>query len=428
MADVDVANQPAPDGPLHGLRVLDFSRVLSGPHCTRALADLGAMVIKVEPPDGDIARSIPPRSNQMSGFFAQQNAGKQNISLDLTSAAARDLIHRLIPSIDVVVENFRPGIMARMEMDYATLSAINPRLVYGSISGWGQSGPDNQRRAYAVVVQAESGISARSISMHADDRAQNEPFSLGDILAGVDCLSGILAALYQRERTGRGQHVDVSMMGSLLAMNEHVQAELSPNWTRATEAGSPIFRLGDELVTLSGDPCLDGTFDLYLRAMGRADLAADSRFDSAPARYANRRDLLAEIQEWVDRFSSVEELEAAVDSIRFAVGVVRSVAQAAETEWVAARGAITEVSDRAGGTIRIPNARWRFSDAFAGVRGDPAWRGENNREVLTELGVSVEEIELLERDGVLSSRLPEASRPAVRRESTAPGSVTRRSQ
>ncbi len=189
--------------PLEGLRVLDFSRVLAGPHCGRALADLGADVVKVEPPAGDLTRFATPRRASMSFYFAQQNAGKRNLSLDLTRPEATALLLRLVERADVLLENFRPGVMERLGLGYEAAAAANPRLVYASISGYGQDGPWAQRRAYAVVIHAEMGMTRRSID-HRGGPPANEPFSHADVYAGLECLAGILAALFQRERDGPG--------------------------------------------------------------------------------------------------------------------------------------------------------------------------------------------------------------------------------
>ena len=397
--------------PLEGLRVLDFSRVLAGPHCGRALADLGADVIKVEPPAGDLTRFATPRRASMSFYFAQQNAGKRNMSLDLTRPEATALLLRLVERSDVLLENFRPGVMTRLGLGYDEVAAVNPRLVYASISGYGQDGPWAQRRAYAVVIHAEMGMTRRSVD-HRGGAPANEPFSHADVYAGLECLSGILAALFQRERTGRGQHVDVAMASALLRANEHVQLELAdvdpgPEPPSLSPGGAPILTTADgRRITIAGDPVASHSFGLYCRLIGRPELAEDPRFAAVEDRKEHRSELVAELQAWAGRFPDPEALEAECAKVRMAMGVVRTVEEAAGSDWAAARGAIAEVGDRAGGTIRIPDAAWRFSDAEAGVAGDPAWRGEHNREVLAELGLDNAELDRLEAYGVLSSRPP----------------------
>ena len=408
--DAVAPSRPGP-GPLAGVKVLDLSRVLSGPFCGRALSDLGAEVLKVEPPEGDLTRFSHPRTGGMSLYYAQQNAGKRNISLDLRRPEAIDLVLRLAEASDILLENFRPGVMARMGLGYDDVAARNPRIVYGSITGYGQDGPWSDRRAYAVVIHAEAGMVEHSVE-HRGGPPRHEPFSHADVYAGLECLGGVLAALFQRERTGRGQHVDVAMAAALLTVNEHVQADLSDidvgdELTSLSPGSAPILDgPGGRRFTIAGDPCASHTFPSYLRMMGREDLATDPRFASVTDRRANRDALVGEVQRWVDGFDSLEEVEVALGTVRFPMGVVRSVAEIADSDWARHRGAIAEVSDRSGGTIRLPDGPWRFSDAGVGVAGDPAFRGEHNRVVLGELGLSDEEIDELESGGVLSSRVP----------------------
>ncbi|MCU1360261.1 MAG: putative CoA-transferase, partial [Ilumatobacteraceae bacterium] len=212
-------------GPLEGVRVLDLTRVLSGPHCTRMMCDLGADVIKVEPPGGDMTRFASPRINGLSSYFVQQNTGKRNLSLDLTSPEAVELLLSLAEHCDVLIENFRPGVMDRMGLGHDVVSRRNPRIVYASISGYGQTGPWVHRRAYAPVVGAESGFTKAQgdARRHTDGTTThaNDPHSNADVYTGMECAASILAALYQRERTGRGDRIDVSMAQTMLYVNEH---------------------------------------------------------------------------------------------------------------------------------------------------------------------------------------------------------------
>ena len=194
--------------PLEGVRVLDFTRVLSGPHATRMLADLGAEVIKVEPPMGDLTRFATPRINSQSSYFTQQNVGKKNISLDMTKPEAVEILKQLIARCDVVIENFRPGVMKKMGLDYEALRSSNPRLIYASISGYGATGPWVTRRAYAPVVNAETGITKFQGDVRGGQYA-NDPHSHGDVYTALEASAAVLAALYQREHTQCGQYIDV---------------------------------------------------------------------------------------------------------------------------------------------------------------------------------------------------------------------------
>jgi CoA:oxalate CoA-transferase len=388
-------------GPLHGVRVLDLSRVLSGPHCGRNLADLGADVIKVEPPEGDLSRFLGPRSGSMSHYHAQQNSGKRNVSLDLAHEEAQALLLRLAATADVLLENFRPGVLARYGLSYEHVAAVNPAIVYASITGYGQDGPWAQRRAYAVAVHAEAGLLAGLENRGVEPR--NDGASHADVYAGLEATVGILAALHHRTVTGRGQHVDIDMATSLLVTNEHVAIDFVAG---SKGPNAHVYRLADgRMVTFPADVTAKGTFELVCRVMARDDLVTDPRFARIGDRFRNRDELYEIVQAWILTFPSAEELEVALGAVRLPVGVVRSTVELRDTDWAAHRGAFTDVSDGAGGTITVPSPPWRFSDADAGVRRDPAWRGQHNREVLSELlGLADDEIDRLESDGVLSSR------------------------
>ena len=406
-------------GPLDGVRVLDFSRVLAGPHCGRMLADLGADVIKVEPPEGDMTRFSFPRVNSIATYFTQQNCGKRNISLDLKQPRAGELLRVLAARSDVVLENFRPGVMDRMGLGYRALSAEEPRLIYASLTGYGQTGPWHDRRAYAPVVGAESGFTWTQ-GMARGGHFANDVISHGDVYAALECLAAIMAALYQREHTGAGQHIDVSMTETLLAVNEHVHWELSdsPTDTYIDEGFIPSFRPGDypvltvgdgQTVIISGHPADRGTFERYVIGLGRPELAEDPRFTDVAARLRSYPELLAELQDAATHFADPDQLEHSLAGQGLAMGILRSVRDVADSEWARDRDAVVAVPDRGEGAIRIPNSPWHFSAADTGVRGQPAYRGEHNREVLAELcGLSDAELDQLEADGVLSSRVPTA--------------------
>ncbi len=395
--------------PLAGVRVLDFSRVLAGPHCGRMLVDLGAEVVKIEPPEGDMTRQSAPRLHSMALYFAQQNCGKRNVSLDVTQPAGCDVARELAQHADVVLENFRPGVMARLGLGYGDLSATNPRLVYASISGYGQTGSWSQRGAYAMMVHAEMGYIEGESRYHQEE-PQQEPYSHGDLYTSLECLSGILAALYQRAHTGEGQHVDVSMAETMLCVNEHS----ATNLTGLTEilplptSASPLFRTrSGRVVSVAFDPAARGPFMQWQRAMDRPDLASDPRFADETARRSNRAQLIELIQAWVMEFPDLDSLEAALAKAKLVMGVVRSVTEAGQTTWAAERGAVVEVSDRGGGTLKLPNSPWRFSKADSGVRGVPAYRGEHNREVLRDwLQMDDARFAELEVQQVLSARMP----------------------
>ena len=403
--------------PLDGVRVLDLTRVLSGPHCTRMLADLGAEVVKVEPPAGDLTRFAQPRVNSLSTYFIQQNTGKRNVSLDFSAPEGVELLLSLAERCDVLIENFRPGVMARNGLGYDTVSARNPRIVYASITGYGTTGPWVGRRAYAAVVGAETGLTMSQGDARGKHYA-NDPHSHGDVYTSLEACSGILAALYQREHTGRGQWVDVSMAQTLLYVNEHLHDALydgpdDPNWIRSFRPGdySVVEVASGEHVVISGHLAERGTFDLFARAMDRPELIDDPRFDDVASRLRHLDDLQQILVEFAATVPDAATFEEIFARHKLAVGVLRSAREIVDTDWARQREVVVEVTDRGGGTVRVPNAPWRFSDApEVGVQGQPRYRGEDNRAVLGELlGLDDTALDRLEHDGVLSSRGPSNS-------------------
>lgn len=400
--------------PLDGIRVLDLTRVLSGPHATRMLSDLGADVIKVEPPDGDLTRYSTPRRNGMATYFAQQNVGKSNLSIDLSSERGADIVRSLCDRVDVVIENYRPGVMERLGLGPASLLEQNPRLIVASISGYGQDGPWVKRRAYAPVVEAESGIIASQGNARGGALAK-DPHSHADVYTALEAGAAVLAALFQRERTGRGQLIDISMAETMLYVNEHLhdalwEGEPDPQWIRSFRPGDYLVMTvanGESLI-VSGHPAERGSFELFLSAMERPDLADDPRFADVASRLANYDALTELIREFALTVADPDEFERICAENRLAVGRVRQPGDLARTEWAEARGATVRVDDRAGGTITVPNSPWHFSDGQdVGVSGTPRFRGEDNRTVLSDLlGLDDEQLDALEADGVLSSRVP----------------------
>jgi CoA:oxalate CoA-transferase len=403
-------------GPLSGLVVLDLSRVLSGPICGRALADLGARVVKIEPPAGDLTRFSIPRHGPISGYYAQQNSGKENVSVDLDTEEGRRLVFDLACRADVVLENFRPGVCARLGIDYESVARANPGVVYGSLTGFGQSGPWADQRAYAVVAHAASGLTAHQLE-HQETVAgtsvlANDAFSHGDVYTGLVMLSGLLAALHARHATGRGQHVDVCMVDSVLFANEHAQERLAgetdPGDPAILGSGwSPIVETADGTrVSVAGDPG-GVACDHFLRLMGREDLLADPDMRTWEARRRRGPRLRRDFRDFAAAVPTGEALVSMLDETGLAAAVVRTVREVADSEFAADRGSVIEVDDRCGGTFAIPQAPWRFSESTAAVAGPPAWRGEHNRLVCSDLlGMSDAQIDELETSGVLVSRPP----------------------
>jgi crotonobetainyl-CoA:carnitine CoA-transferase CaiB-like acyl-CoA transferase len=396
--------------PLEGTRVVDFSRVLAGPHCAKTLLDLGAEVIKIEPPGGDLSRKAFPRAAGMSGYYAQQNAGKRNISIDLNVPGARDAITRLCDTADVIVENFRPGALTAFGLDYESVAVTNPRVVYASISGYGQHGPWRSRMAYAPTVQAETGITATTAEhfRRPPDQLRSDSLSHADVYSGLHAAIAILACLSERERTGQGQYIDVAMAAVMLSVNERVHVDLSDE------------DLGDERPVLGATdgPFFEGpqgerfaspmslvgsmSFPFYLAAMRRPDIGRDPRFLTPELRQRNLAALHAIVQDWIRTFTDIESLDAQLDEAKIATGQIRTVREFADSDWARDWSAVRAVPDRSGGEIRIPGRPWHFRDAIApGAQQVPAMQGEHNDEVLAELGFSPAEITKLRESGAL---------------------------
>ena len=407
-----------PQRPLQGLRILDFSRVLTGPHATRMLCDLGAEIIKIEPPDGDLTRFTNPRVNSLSTYFIQQNVGKKNISLDMSKPEAVAIVKQLVMHADILIENFRPGVMKKLGLDYASLSALNPKLIYASITGYGQTGPWVHRRAYAPVVGAESGLTNHQ-GMARGGQFANDPFSHADVYTAMETCAAVLAAVIQRHSTGRGQSIDIAMAQTMLYINEHAHDALwdeptPPEWIRSFEPGNyPVLTAanGDKVV-VSGHPGERGTFDLFFTAIGRTDLLTNPKFADVPSRLSNLEELQNILRAWALTIPDATAIEEALAKHKLASGKIRTTREFADTDWAAAREITVEVSNRGGGKVRIPNAPWKFSDATVTTAGSPKYRGEDNALVLGELlGLSAEEVDALTEAEVLQRRVPPGATP-----------------
>lgn len=394
--------------PLEGIKVVDFSRVLAGPHCAKTLLDLGAEVLKVEPPSGDLSRKAFPTKGEISGYYAQQNAGKRNLSIDLNVPGARDVVMSLCEKADIIVENFRPGALAAFGLDYESVAARNPKVVYASISGYGQHGPWRSRMAYAPTVQAETGITHNTSDHFAHKTLRSDSLSHADVYTGIHAVVAILAALAERGRTGQGQYIDVAMAAVMLSINERVHVDLSDE------------ELGDERAILGATdgPFFTGpggerfvspmslvgsmSFPFYIAAMRRPDLGKDPRFVSTELRLKNLAALHQIVQDWIYTFSDMESLDAQMDEAKIATGQVRTVREFADSHWAAAWSAVRSVPDRSGGEIRIPGRPWHFAGVAAAQEAQmPARQGEHNNQVLAELGYSQGEIATLVESGAL---------------------------
>src|SRR5580704_16720859 len=287
------------------LRVLDFTTTIAGPHCTRLLADLGAKVIKIEAPEGDMMRTRPPLRDGASTSFGQLNAGKKSLVLDLKSPPAVEAVCRLVKTADVVVENFRPGVMRRFGLEYQTLREHQPELIYCAISGYGQTGPSAALPAYAPVIHAASGYDLAHMAYQGEARRPDYcGIYIADVLTGTYAFGAITAALYQREMTGEGQMIDVSMLESMLSLT---LSEIQAAQFAVAPPGRPVFgpiSTKDGYINLS--IASERTFQNLAAASGHPHWLSDPRFAEYTNRRANWGELIDELERWSKKLSTSE--------------------------------------------------------------------------------------------------------------------------
>ncbi|WP_050385116.1 CaiB/BaiF CoA transferase family protein [Bradyrhizobium pachyrhizi] len=372
-----------------GLRVLDFSTTIAGPHCTRMLADMGAEVIKIEPAEGETMRTRPPVRNNCSTAFGQLNIGKNSLVLDLKSPAGVEAVRRLIATADVLVENFRPGVMRRLKLDYASIRDINPKLIFCSISGYGQTGPSAELPAYAPVIHAASGYEMAHLAYQP---GRSRPDYCGiyhaDVLTGVYAFGAISAALYQRAASGKGQHIDVSMLESMLSLtlNELQWSQFEVKQTQRPMFGPIETTDGYVMVAIASEK----TFQNLMQVIGRPDWVSDPRF----AKYSDRRENWAGLMEGVEAWSrsvSTQACLAALNEYGVPSSAYRTVREALADPQIAHRGALAEVAD-GGGSFKVLNLPFRMSGATVGARKRMSTLGEHTLSYLKEIGLSEDQI------------------------------------
>ena len=379
--------------PLSGLKVLDFSRVLAGPFAGRMLSDLGADVVKVEPPDGDVTRLWGHVVGGLPGYYHQQNAGKRNICVDLRNVGAKALVLELVAEADILIENYRPDVMPRLGLGYDELSRANPRLIMLSISGFGQGGPESHRPAYAPIVHAEVGLMHRQAE-RAELPFSDLPLSVADTNASLHGLVGLLSAVIMRQETGLGQHIDIAMIDATLATDDQVHYALEDS-----EASGPL--RNDTWETGAGPILISADFRyLWHLLTGQMGVNDPTSKDTPLAEKIRiRREIVGE---YLANLASWTEVEEAMAAMNLAWGRVRAPMTLRDQPTIAARKAIVDIDDRIGGTRPITQSPYRFSAARSGVRGPAPHRGEHNSAVLVDwLGKNPVQISQLHSDQVL---------------------------
>ncbi|MEI2659848.1 MAG: CoA transferase [Bifidobacterium adolescentis] len=376
---------------MEDIRILDLTWVLAGPFASMILADLGAEVVKVErPPNGDISRTTGPYQNGWSGYFFSINRGKKSIGINLRSAEGRALFLRLVEKADVVVENFTPGTMARLGLDYGVLSARNPRLIMASVSGFGQTGPYSDRPALDIVVQAMGGV--MSITGEPGGGPVRPGTSYGDLTAGLFATVGILSALHERERSGLGQAIDISMLDCQLAVLENsimryfVTGEVpGPLGTRHPSA-TPFqaFPTADGHIVIALAFGEENQWALLCAMLGVPELIDDERFETGPKRTRNHAALEPALNE-AFRKRTTAEWYADFLAAGIPCGPVNTIADVANDEQVRFRQSIKPVTHPVAGTIPIADSPVRMSRSETGIQGPPPSMGADTESVLESL-------------------------------------------
>jgi crotonobetainyl-CoA:carnitine CoA-transferase CaiB-like acyl-CoA transferase len=396
---------------LDGYKVLDFTQIVAGPTCTLMLAEMGAEVIKVElAPKGDPTRAGEVFINGRSGYFVQHNRGKKGICVDAKTADGLAILKGLIAKVDVLVENYAPGVIGRLGLDYETVKSINPKIVMCSISAFGQTGPLANEPGFDYLGAAYAGI----VSMGGD--RDGAPYvtmtALGDVSTGAHAMGAVCAALLYRERTGHGQYLDLSLLDTYFHYHESgIQSlSLSKGAINPTRSGlhswyavpAGIFKAKDRYMIIIAP--LEHQFPNLCRAMGRPELATDPRFITNADRLKNLKELVATIEGWLQAASSDEASMAAMKEYRVPHAPVLSVAEAVQHPHLRQRGTVRTVHDRILGDFDVPGFALRFSEFPERLELQAPFLGEHNEEVLTNyLGYSDARVKELQQRGILRS-------------------------
>jgi crotonobetainyl-CoA:carnitine CoA-transferase CaiB-like acyl-CoA transferase len=397
---------PSWSGPLQGIRVLDFTRVLAGPSASLALADLGAEVLKVEPPGtGDETRLFPPLRENESHYFLSMNRGKKSIVVDLKKDAGVALAKALAARCDVLIENYLPGVMDRFGLGYEALSSINPRLVYCAISGYGMTGPLRDRPSFDIVLQAMSG--ALSVNGEAGHTPTKLGIPLGDLVGGINGPISILAALYERSVTGRGRLIDISLLDGLIGMLGYLAqlAFFTGNDPKPQGSQHPtlvpygIFPARDGPIVVA---CLMNSFwERICQALGMQDWIKDPRFETIEKRRDNRQLVNERIAE-LTRRKSVADLVELFTQHQVPHAPILGVKDALSQPQAVAREMVVETDHQVLGRIPIVNRPIKFPGSRQPVPAAPPVLGQHTDEILRDLGFTPEQIEKLRASKVVA--------------------------
>jgi len=375
--------------PLDGIKVVDLSRILAGPYCSMILADMGAEVVKIENPDGgdDTRAWGPPFLEGESTYFLSINRNKKSLTLNLKDPRGKDVLRRLIAQGDVLLENFRPGALERLGFGYEAVKVLNSRMVYCSVSGFGQTGPDAQRPGYDLIAQGESGL--MSITGYAEGPPLKVGTSIADIFAGTLAAQGILLALFARERTGRGQLVDVALLDGMLSVLTYQAGSYFATGNSPGRRGNQHPSITPYEAYEAKDGHLNigvannSLYDKFCKVLGREDLIADPRFRGDADRVTNRAALQAILAPIITT-RTVREWLAAFDAAGIPAGAIRSVGEALSAAQALAREMVTEVVHPKIGPMKVTGIPVKLSDTPGAVETPPPLLGQHTDEVLRE--------------------------------------------
>ena len=398
---------------LTGLRVLDFTRVLAGPYLTQMLCDLGCEIIKVEQPGkGADERALPPIGNEgQSGYYMMLNRGKKSITLNLKDPQARTIVFDLARQCDIVIENFKPGVMASLGLSYEAFKQVKPDIIMCSISTFGQQGPYSRRVGYDIVAQAMSGL--MWMSGDADRPPTRSGTSIGDVNAASHALGAIGAALFYRERTGKGQYIDISLRDCLTAILETAIPRVTMSGGKdkpgrsgrhhATMGPYGVFNAGREKYVVLGalNPMI---WTRLCKAMNRSEMIDDKRYNTPTARAVNQTEVIAAIEAWLQSFENVDDALTVLEDSEVPAAPVLDIEQLLEDPQLLMRDMIVEVDDPLVGKVKLPATPMRFSETTVVNPAPPPLLGQHNDEVMkTMLGFDQARIDELRTQKVIGS-------------------------
>jgi len=393
---------------LDDIKILDFSRMYAGPFCTMMLKDLGAEVIKIEiPGGGDGVRDLPPMTEGGEAYiFVNLNRGKKSITLNLNTQRGQEVAREMVKKVDVVVENFTPGVMARMGLGYEELKQLNPGIVYASLSGFGHTGPYSSRPAFDILAQAMGGL--MSVTGFADGPPTKTGPALADLISAHYLTISILTALHYRDRSGTGQHIDISMQDCIWAMTA---IQFAPHYFLTGEAPP---RLGNgqlEATPFNVYPAKDGHVVIaivtvghwqdFLRVIGREDLLEVAEYATQSERINHRQEMDALVEEWT-RTRSVSEIVAMLNDARLPCSPMPTFDEVANDPQLLSREMVIEVEQLLSGTLKVPGSVFKLSETPGDVKFAAPFLGEHNYEVYPDLmGYDEQKISQLAKDGII---------------------------